>query len=167
MHAGDPAHSGGAKAALVFGILLLFCGVLALVSKFIIGVAWWQFWPLALVIVGIVQLVVSGLAVGIVTIVAAIATVARGGLAAAFVVKAIGIGAFGLGILRLIVTRCDIFCRCARNKLYRVLRQIVRHIRALDNLDALNDLVLRFILLKNQTHESNLSDNQQTAPWSQ
>ena len=60
VHAGDPAHSGGAKAALVFGILLLFCGVLALVSKFIIGVAWWQFWPLALVIVGIVQMVVPG-----------------------------------------------------------------------------------------------------------
>ena len=121
----------------------------------------------ALVIAGIAQLVVSGLAVGIVTIVAAIATVARGGLAAAFIVKAVGIDAFDLGILRLIVTRCDIFCRCTRNKLYRVLRQIVRHIRALDNLDALNDLVLRFILLKNQTHESNLSDNQQTAPWSQ
>ena len=120
-----------------------------------------------LVIAGIGRLVVSGLAVGIVTIVAAIATVAQGGLAAVFIVKAIGIGAFGLGILRLIVTRCDIFCRCARNELYRVLRQIIRHIRALDNLDALNDLVFRFILLKNQTHESNLSDNQQTAPWSQ
>ena len=40
--------------------MLLFCGVLALVSKFIIGVAWWQFWPLALVIVGIVQMVVPG-----------------------------------------------------------------------------------------------------------
>ena len=68
-----------------------------------------------LVIAGIARFVVSGLAVGIVTIVAAIAIVARGGLAAVFVVKAVGIDAFGLGILRLIVTRCDIFCRCARN----------------------------------------------------
>ena len=65
-----------------------------------------------LVIVGIERLVVSGLAVGIVAIVAAIATVARGGLAAVFVVKAIGIDAFVQGIPRLIVTRCDIFCRC-------------------------------------------------------
>ncbi len=46
--------------ALAFGILLLFCGVLALVGTFVMGVAWWQFWPLALVIAGITQMAIPG-----------------------------------------------------------------------------------------------------------
>ncbi len=55
-----PPRHGGAKGALAFGILLLFCGVLALAGKFVMGAVWWQFWPLALVIAGIAQMAVPG-----------------------------------------------------------------------------------------------------------
>ena len=50
----------GAKVALWFGILLLFAGTGALVGNFVIGVHWWQFWPLVFVIAGICYMVIPG-----------------------------------------------------------------------------------------------------------
>lgn len=59
---GKPATSGhrssGVKAAVLMGALLLFLGVAALLGDSIEGVSWWQFWPLVLIIIGIVDLVV-------------------------------------------------------------------------------------------------------------
>lgn len=54
---GRPA---GVKAALLMGSVLLFCGVAALLGNFMQGVSWWEFWPLIIVIVGIVNMVVPG-----------------------------------------------------------------------------------------------------------
>ncbi|MEG0015541.1 MAG: PspC domain-containing protein [Gordonibacter sp.] len=54
-----PRHrSGGVRAAIIVGALLLFFGVAALLRDSVEGVSWWQFWPLVLVIVGMVDLVV-------------------------------------------------------------------------------------------------------------
>lgn len=47
--------SGG---ALWFGFILLFIGITALLSFFVEGVQWWQFWPLIFVISGIGHMVV-------------------------------------------------------------------------------------------------------------
>lgn len=62
--AADPAtpdgRSAGVKAALWIGTLLLFFGVLALLTSFIEDMAWWRFWPLIFMIVGIVRMVVPG-----------------------------------------------------------------------------------------------------------
>ena len=45
------------KAAVVVGSLLLFFGIGMLVSRFVVGVSWWQCWPIVLVIFGIVRMV--------------------------------------------------------------------------------------------------------------
>lgn len=55
----DIAPSGfRVRVALLLGTLLLFIGGSALVSFVVEGVQWWQCWPLALAILGIVRVVV-------------------------------------------------------------------------------------------------------------
>lgn len=53
-------RSGIVSGALWFGFLLLFIGIVALFGAFVSEVAWWQFWPLILVISGIGMMVVPG-----------------------------------------------------------------------------------------------------------
>ena len=55
----DPAPKS-VKAALLVGSLLLFGGIVATVATFVEGIAWWQYWPLIFMILGIVQMVVPG-----------------------------------------------------------------------------------------------------------
>ena len=52
--------TGIVSGALWFGFLLLFIGIVALFSIFVSNIAWWQFWPLILVISGIGMMVVPG-----------------------------------------------------------------------------------------------------------
>lgn len=47
-------------AGIWVGSFLLFFGIGMLLGKNIDGVSWWQFWPLVLAVVGIVQMVVPG-----------------------------------------------------------------------------------------------------------
>lgn len=54
----EPASRKSVRAALWFGFLCLFIGCAAILSQFIEGVVWWQFWPLLLVIVGIGNVVI-------------------------------------------------------------------------------------------------------------
>ena len=56
----QPRRNGGVKAAVFTGSFLLFFGIAALLAENIDGVSWWQFWPLVLAIIGIVQMVVPG-----------------------------------------------------------------------------------------------------------
>ena len=66
--------STNVKAALFIGSLLLSVGIGVLASKCILGVSWWQCWPLMFVVVGILRMVlpdaegwrVSGFAAGLV-----------------------------------------------------------------------------------------------------
>lgn len=51
-------RSSGVKIAIFIGALLLFFGVSSLLGESIDGVSWWQFWPLVLVIIGMINLVV-------------------------------------------------------------------------------------------------------------
>lgn len=53
-------YDSSANGALWVGLALLFIGICALLGVFVTGVAWWQFWPLVLVIAGIGQMVVPG-----------------------------------------------------------------------------------------------------------
>ena len=46
--------------ALWVGSILLFLGFASLAATFVSGVFWWQYWPLILVIVGIVRMVLPG-----------------------------------------------------------------------------------------------------------
>lgn len=55
----EPSRSS-VKAALWVGSLLLFLGVSAMVTSVIEDVVWWQYWPLIIVILGIVRMVVPG-----------------------------------------------------------------------------------------------------------
>ena len=55
----QPRRNGGVKAAVFTGSFLLFFGIAALLAENIDGIAWWQFWPLALVIVGIVLMALA------------------------------------------------------------------------------------------------------------
>lgn len=55
-----PQRNAGVKAAVFVGSFLLFFGIAALLAENIDGIAWWQFWPLVLAIIGIVQMVVPG-----------------------------------------------------------------------------------------------------------
>ena len=50
----------GAHVAVVFGFFLFFVGLCVLLEEFVIGVEWWQFWPLFLVIGGIGQMIIPG-----------------------------------------------------------------------------------------------------------
>ena len=45
------------KAALAIGSFLLFFGIGMLASELIVGVSWWQCWPVVLLIFGIVRMV--------------------------------------------------------------------------------------------------------------
>lgn len=45
---------------LIVGAVLLLLGIMSLVSDYVSGIAWWQCWPLLLVIVGIIRMVVPG-----------------------------------------------------------------------------------------------------------
>lgn len=49
--------SAKVKAALVAGSFLLFFGIGMLASEFVVGVSWWQCWPIVLLIFGIVRMV--------------------------------------------------------------------------------------------------------------
>lgn len=53
-------RDGAVTAGIWVGSFLLFVGVGMLLGKNIDGVSWWQFWPLVLAVVGIVQMVVPG-----------------------------------------------------------------------------------------------------------
>ncbi|RDB64471.1 hypothetical protein C1878_01070 [Gordonibacter sp. 28C] len=53
-----PERRDGVKAAVLIGAFLLFFGVAAVLSENIDGVSWWQFWPLLLIIIGILQMAV-------------------------------------------------------------------------------------------------------------
>lgn len=55
-----PQRNAGVKAAVFVGSFLLFFGIAALLAENIDGIAWWQFCPLVLAIIGIVQMVVPG-----------------------------------------------------------------------------------------------------------
>ena len=52
--------AGIVSGALWFGFFLLFIGIVALFGMFVSNIAWWQFWPLILVISGIGMMVVPG-----------------------------------------------------------------------------------------------------------
>lgn len=54
----EPVSGKSVRAALWLGFLCLFIGCAAILSQFIDGVAWWRFWPLLLVIVGIGNVVI-------------------------------------------------------------------------------------------------------------
>lgn len=54
----EPISKKSVRAALWFGFLCLFIGFAAILSQFIEDVAWWQFWPLLLIIVGIGNVVI-------------------------------------------------------------------------------------------------------------
>ena len=43
------------RAGVWVGVLLLIAGIAGLVSAFVNGVSWWQFWPLAFIVGGIAQ----------------------------------------------------------------------------------------------------------------
>lgn len=58
--ASGPQRNAGVKAGVFAGSFLLFFGIAALLAENIDGIAWWQFWPLVLAIIGIVQMVVPG-----------------------------------------------------------------------------------------------------------
>lgn len=45
------------RTALLIGSLLLTLGVSVLASEFVLGASWWQFWPLVLVVLGILRMV--------------------------------------------------------------------------------------------------------------
>lgn len=51
---------GSVNAALGFGFILLFIGICALLGVFVVGVSWWQFWPLLPIIAGIADMVIPG-----------------------------------------------------------------------------------------------------------
>lgn len=51
-----------AKAAMWIGSFLLFFGIVAAVATLIEDIAWWQYWPLLFMILGIVQMVIPGTA---------------------------------------------------------------------------------------------------------
>ena len=55
----EPSRTG-VRAALWVGSFLLFFGVSAMVASMVEDVAWWQYWPLIFVILGIVGMVVPG-----------------------------------------------------------------------------------------------------------
>lgn len=55
----EPSRTG-VRAALWVGSFLLFFGVSAMVASMVEDVAWWQYWPLIFVILGIVRMVVPG-----------------------------------------------------------------------------------------------------------
>ena len=48
------------RAALWIGFALLFIGISALLGTFVRGISWWQLWPLALVVIGIIYMTVPG-----------------------------------------------------------------------------------------------------------
>ena len=56
---GEPAPKS-VKAALVVGSFLLFFGIVATVATFVEDIAWWQYWPLIFMILGIVHMVIPG-----------------------------------------------------------------------------------------------------------
>ena len=51
--------SGTVSVAIIIGIILVAIGILALVGK-VIGVSIWRFWPLALILVGLVEMFTPG-----------------------------------------------------------------------------------------------------------
>ncbi|MEG1562014.1 MAG: PspC domain-containing protein [Raoultibacter sp.] len=58
--AATPASSSSARALLWLGLVLLFCGVAALLGGCVEGVSWWRFWPLLFVLIGISQMAIPG-----------------------------------------------------------------------------------------------------------
>lgn len=50
----------GVRAALWVGSVLLFFGIVAFAVMFVEDFLWWQYWPLILVILGIVRMVIPG-----------------------------------------------------------------------------------------------------------
>ena len=54
----EPVSKKSVRVALWFGFLCLFIGFAAILSQFIEGVVWWQFWPLMLIIAGIGDVVI-------------------------------------------------------------------------------------------------------------
>lgn len=56
--AARPVHDASVRFMLAIGVVLLFCGAAAAFSGFVREVGWRQFWPLLLVIAGIVTMVI-------------------------------------------------------------------------------------------------------------
>ncbi|MEG2850853.1 MAG: PspC domain-containing protein [Raoultibacter sp.] len=54
------SSSSSAKPLLWLGLVLLFCGVAALLGGCVEGVSWWRFWPLLFVLIGISQMAIPG-----------------------------------------------------------------------------------------------------------
>lgn len=55
---GGDGSSVGVRVALWSGSLILFCAGVVLLANSIEGVAWWRYWPLLLMIVGLVRMIV-------------------------------------------------------------------------------------------------------------
>lgn len=53
-------QSSNAKGAVLAGVFMLFFGIASLLAGSSNGIAWWQFWPLVLSIIGIIQMVIPG-----------------------------------------------------------------------------------------------------------
>lgn len=54
------ASGAGVRIALCVGCLLLFLGFVSTVTFLVQNTLWWQYWPLILVIVGILRMIVPG-----------------------------------------------------------------------------------------------------------